>query len=132
MTDANGRYAFYDVDYTSHDLIVKTPQGEKIAEFALAFSEGDQFNTDMTDEGVKITYTQKTATVTIDVALKADESGAAIEKVAGSDIPQTTVSLSAGGSALLWIGIGTFAALLIAVLIILLAKRKKNGEDVQY
>ena len=81
VTDAQGRYTFRDVEYTNHELIVKTPKGEEIAVFTLAFSQGDTTDTDVTETGVNITYTKSTATVQIEVALKADKGGAEISQV---------------------------------------------------
>ena len=126
VTDANGRYTFYDVDYTSHELIVKTAEGEKIAEFELAFVEGEEFGTDMSEKGVNITYTRSTETVNIEVELIPDQGGAAISQVSGSDNPQTGGSLGGIGTVLLWIGGGVLALMLIALMIIILKKKKKK------
>ena len=126
VTDANGWYAFYDVDYTSHDLIVKTAEGKKIVGFELDFSEGEKFSTDLTEKGVDITYTRSTETVNIEVKLIPDQSGATISQVSGTDKPQTSDSLGGIGTALLWIGIGVLAVILITLLIIILLKKKKD------
>ncbi len=125
VTDANGRYAFYGVDYTNHELVVKTPEGEKIAEFELVFSQGDEFGTDMTEKGADITYTSSTATVNIEVKLIPDQSGAAISLVSGSDEPLADKAFGDAGSVLLWIGGGTLVVMLIALLIIILLKERK-------
>jgi hypothetical protein len=126
VTDVNGRYTFYDVDYTSHELIVKTESGEKIAEFELVFSEGEEFSTDVTEEGVDITYTRSTETVNIEVKLIPDQSGAAISEVSGTDNPQTSDALGGLGSILWWIIGGVLVVMLITLLIIILLKRKKE------
>ena len=124
VTDKNGRYTFYDVDYTSHELIVKTAEGEKIAVFELAFSEGDAFNTDVTKAGVNITYTNSTATVNIEVKLMPDQSGAAISQASGSDNPQAVDFLGGISTVLLWIGGSVLAVMLIALLVIILLKKR--------
>lgn len=129
VTDANGRYAFQDVDYTSHELIVKTPEGEQIAEFELAFSEGEDFSSDMTKEGVSITYTRSTETVSIALQLIPDKSGATISQVSGSDKPQISNPLRGVGLVLIWIGGGILAVMLIALLITIVRKRKKNERN---
>jgi hypothetical protein len=126
VTDANGRYTFYDVDYTSHELIVKTPKGEEIAAFEIEFSQGDKVGTDVTEQGVDITYTSSTTTVDIEVALAADDSGAEIAQVQVVDNPQTSDAASGIGTVLLWIGGGVLAVMLIALLIIILIKKKKH------
>lgn len=128
ITDANGRYAFYDVDYTSHNLIVKTPEGETVATFELKFSQGDEAVTDVTEKGVDITYTSSTATVDIEVVLAADQSGAAISQVQVVDNPQTSDAAGGIGTVLLWIGGGIFAAAIIAALIIILMKKRKGTQ----
>ena len=126
ITDANGQYTFHNVDYTSHELIVKTAEGEKIAEFELAFSEGKEFSTVMTKEGVNITYTLNTETVNIEIKMTPDQSGAAISRVSGSKIPQTSNSLGGFGSVLWWVGGGALALMLITLLIIVLLKKKRK------
>lgn len=125
ITDSQGRYAFFDVPYTSHELIVKTPDGEKIAEFELNFSEGEEFSTDLTDSGVNITYTRSTETVNIEVKLIPDQSGAAITQVSGSNQPLASGSFGGFGLVLMWIGGGILAVMLIALLIVILLKKKK-------
>jgi hypothetical protein len=126
VTDANGRYAFYDVDYTSHELIVKTPEGDKIAEFELVFSEGEEFSTDVTEKGVDITYMRSTDTVNIEVKLIPDQSGAEISQVFSSDNLQTSDALGGIGSVLWWIGGGVLVVMLITLLTIILLKKKKS------
>ncbi len=126
VTDSQGRYAFHNVPYTNHELIVKTPEDEKIAEFTLAFLEGDEFSTDLTDKGVSITYTGSTETVNIVVEVTQDQSSAAISQVSDSDNPSTDDSSGGIGSVLVWIGGGTVATMLIALLIIILINKKKD------
>ncbi len=126
VTDANGQYTFEEVDYTSHELIVKTPEGGRIAGFELAFSEGEEFNTQMTDKGVNITYTPGTQTVNIEVKLIPDQSGAAIAQVSDSDSPQKD-DAQGGIPIFWWIGGGVIVLLLIALLIIIMLKKKKEG-----
>ena len=127
VTDANGRYTFYNVDYTSHELIVKTPAGNKIAEFELAFSEGEEFSTDVAEKGVNIIYTHSTEMVNIEMKLTPDQSGAAISQVSSSDKPQTSDSLGGIGLVLMWIGGGVLAIMLIALLIISVLKKNKSN-----
>ena len=129
VTDANGRYTFYDVDYTSHELIVKTEKGEKIAAFDLAFSEGENFSTDVTEEGVNITYTRSTDTVSIEVKLIPDQGGAKISQVTGLDKPQSSDTSGGEGGVLLWIGGGVLSIMLIALLIIILKRKKKSDRN---
>jgi hypothetical protein len=126
VTNANGEYAFYDVDYTNHELIVKTAEGKTIAEFELAFSEGEEFRTDVSEAGADITYTRSTETINIEVKLIPDQSGAAISQVVSLDDPQAIDSRGGAGSTLLWIGIGVLAVILIVLLIILLLKKRKE------
>lgn len=128
ITDENGRYAFYDVAYTNHELIVKTPEGTEIAAFELSFAQGDQMDTNVTDEGVSVTYTNSTVSVDIEVAVAADQSSAAIARATGVDNPQTNEGAGGIGTVLLWIGGGIFAAAIIAALIIILLKRRKYNE----
>ena len=128
ITDANGRYTFVDVDYTSHELIVKTPEGEEIAAFELEFSQGDEAATDVSEKGVDITYTSSTTTVDIEVALTADDSGAEIAQVQVVDNPQTSDAAGGIGTVLPWIGGGALAAMLLALLIIILMKRRKETQ----
>jgi hypothetical protein len=130
VTDANGRYTFHDVEYTKHEMIVKTPKGEEIATFELSFSEGEEFDTDVTDEGVSITFTNSTATVEIEVALAADQRGARISQVLGVDNPQTGDAPSGIGTVLLWIGGGIFAVAVIAALIIILLRKRRKGTQI--
>lgn len=125
ITDAYGRYTFYDVDYTNHEMIVKTPKGEEIATFELSFSQGNIFGTDLTEEGVNITFTKSTATVDIEVAVAADQGGATILDVSSVDNPQTSDAFGGIGSVLLWIGGGIFAVAIILALIIMLLKKRK-------
>ncbi len=124
VTDMNGRVAFKDVDYTSHELIIKTPEGRLIAEFELAFYEGEEFGAEVAKEGVSITYTRSTETVSIEVRLMPDQSGAAISQVYDSNNPKTGGSYDAAGSILWWIGGGVLAVILIALSVILLLKKK--------
>lgn len=126
VTGADGRFAFYDVDYTRHALIVKADEGQIISEFELTFSKGEVFSIDLTEKGVNITYTHSTETVNIEVKLIPDQSGAAISQVSGSDNPQTSDSPGGVGSVLWWIGGGVLAVMLIALLIIILLKKKKD------
>jgi hypothetical protein len=126
VTDKNGQYVFYDVDYTNHELIVKTPEGEQIAEFELAFSQGEEFSTDVTEKGAAITYTGSTATVNIKVALAADKSSATIVQVSSAGIQLVDNADGGIGTVLLWIGGGVLAVMLIALLVIILLKRKKQ------
>ena len=103
ITDADGHYTFYNVDYTDHELIVKTPKGIKIATFTLSFSEGDKFSVDVRKKGVDIRFTKSIITVDIQVVVDADQSGAAIFQVSSNDIPETSDNLWDIGI-LLWIG----------------------------
>jgi hypothetical protein len=128
ITDANGRYTFYDVEYTKHELVVKTSEGDEIAVFELSFSQGEEFGTDVTDDGVSITFTRSTSSVNIEVAVAADQSGASISQVQVVDNPQTSDAKSGIGAVLLWIGIGVFTAAIIAALIIILLKRRKGTQ----
>jgi len=130
VTDANGRYTFHDVDYTSHELIVKTPEGEEIAAFEMEFSQGDKVGTDVTKQGVDITYTSSTTTVDIEVALTADHSGAEIAQVQVVDNPQTSDATGGIGTVLLWIGGGVFAVAIIAALIIILLRKRRKGTQI--
>jgi hypothetical protein len=128
VTDANGRYTFRDVDYVSHELVVKTPAGEKIAEFALEFSEGKEFGTNMTEAGADITYTRSTETVNIEVVVIPDQSGAKISQVSGSDKTQISDNTSGFSSVLWWI-VGGILAAMIAVLLIVVIQKKKRKAD---
>lgn len=122
VTDADGRFEFHGVDYTHHELIVKKPAGEQIAGFELTFSEGDKVGTDVTENGVNITYIRSTAIVTIDMALNAGESSTAISKVTVSDTP---AEASGGTASALWWIIGGVVVAAIAVVIVLLLKKRK-------
>lgn len=122
VTDSGGRYVFHDVDFTSHELIVKTPEGEKIKAVALAFSQGEAFGTQITQEHVSITYAKETATVNIVVQMTSSQNGAVVTQVSDSEL-----STSSGGTvtALPWIVGGAVAAAAVAVLIALLLKKRK-------
>jgi hypothetical protein len=124
VTDENGRYTFNDVAYTNHELIIKTPQGEKVATFELNFSQGKEFSSAKSDKGANITYTQKTETVTLEVTLNPDQSGAVISEVSASSQPQTNGFLSVIGSVLLWVGGG----ILVIMLLLILANKRKVKE----
>lgn len=121
ITDENGRYTFNDVEYTNHELIIKTPKGENVASFELNFSQGEDFSSAMSEKGANITYTQKTETVTLEVTLKPDQSGAAISAVSASTPPKASGFLSVIGTVLLWVGGGV---LVIMLLLIFTSKRK--------
>lgn len=131
VTDAKGRYSFDNVDYTSHQLIVKTPEGEKFAEFELSFTEGAKFGAEMTETGADIIYTSGTETVSIEVELLPDRGGAVISRVNGSDGPQTGGTHDGSGSILWWIG-GVIVLLLIGLLIIALLRKKKGDRETRF
>ena len=124
ITDADGHYTFYNVDYIDHELIVKTPKSEEIAAFKLSFLEGDKFTTNIMKKGVDITFTKSTVTVDIQVVVEASQSCAAISQVLGNDIPRTSDSFWGIGT-LLWIG-GIVVLIIITALFIILRKRKVN------
>lgn len=130
ITDANGRYTFRDVEYTKHEMIVKTPKGEEIAAFELSFSQGEEFDTDVTEKGVNVTFTNSTATVDIEVAVAADQSGATISHVQAVENPQTDDTSGGIGTVLLWIGGGIFAAAIIAALVIILLRKRRKGTQI--
>ena len=124
ITDTDGQYTFYNVDYTDHKLIVKTPKGEEITAFTLSFLEDDIFSANISKKGVDITFTKSTITVDIQVVVDADQVGASISQVLGKDIPETSDSFWSIGM-LLWIG-GIVVLVIIAALFIILRKRKVN------
>ena len=72
-----------------------------------------------------ITYTSNTAAVDIEVAVAADDGAATIAQVSSVDEPQTQSGI---GTVLLWVGVGILAVMLIALLIIILVKRKKDSQ----
>jgi len=125
ITDAQGHYTFNDVDYTKHELIVKTSNGEKVAAFALKFSEGNEFDTDVKEDSVNITFTKSTVTVNIEVVVVADRGEASISKVSSVEIPRTGDS---GGifSTLLWIIIVFVSIVIIAALIFVVVRTRKR------
>ena len=127
VTDKDGRYEFRDVEYTGHEMIVKTPAGDEVAEFELIFSEGDEFSTDVTEEGVSITYTSRTATVDIEIALTADRSTAAIAQVSGSEKPHGGDTAGGIGPVLLWAGLVAIAVMIAVVIVLLLRKKKEEN-----
>jgi hypothetical protein len=124
ITDTDGHYTFYNVDYTDHKLIVKTPKGEEITAFKLSFLEDDIFGANITKKGVDITFTKSTVTVDIQVIVDADQGGAAISQVLSNEIPETSHSFW-GIDMLLWIG-GIVGLVIIAALFIISRKRKVN------
>ena len=126
ITDENGHYSFDNVDYTNHELIVKTTEGDKVADFQLSFSEGRKFNTAVTNEGVDITYTSSTDTVNIEIELVADQNSAAISNVSAVEKADTGASRSGIGSIILWIVGVIIAVLLIALLIFFILYRKRE------
>lgn len=126
VTDKNGRYIFYDVEYTNHKLVVKTPADEIVAAFELAFSEGEEFGMAISEKGVNITYTQSTETVNIEIKLISDKGSAVISQVSDSDKLRSSALLGEMGSALLWIGGVVLAGMLIALRIIISLKKERK------
>lgn len=115
-----------NVDYTNHELILKTPEGKQIAGFELAFSEGEElFRTETTVKGANITYTRSTETVNIEVKLMPDQSGAVISQATDSDKLQASESVAGAGSLLWWIAGGVMAVILSVMVIVILLKKKK-------
>jgi len=87
VTDANGQYAFSNVTFAHHVLVVKTADGVQIAAYELDFTKGEQFLSNVTQTGVNITYTDDTAAINIELMLTKGQDGAAITQVSGIDGP---------------------------------------------
>lgn len=105
ITDSNGRFTFNNVPYTKHTLNVKTSTGTLLGSFALAFTEGEDFNKTVTGGGADIVYTSNTVSVDIAMSLN-DEGEASIVEINDIENPQT------GSMQMLWIWI---AAAIIAI-----------------
>ena len=130
--NANGYFAFNDISYTHHELIVKKADGVQIAVFDLDFTQGGQFRTDVTQTGVNITYTGKEAAINIEFALTKDQNGVKILQVSGSEKPVNDTSGISSNMTFLWIAGGVLATGVVIFFVFFLIKKKRKRETRRY
>ena len=120
VTDAQGRYTFYDVEFTEHTLTVKTPEGEEISSLRLSFSQGEEFDISTTNTETIITYTATTITVSLIVTVSEDQSTASISEIT------STSSAEAVRESTWWIWVLVVAMAGIASVLIIWFVRKRK------
>ena len=81
ITDSTGVFAFQNVPYDAHTLVVEMQEGIEIARYELKFTEAEEEGFKVNDTVIDISYYDKTAAVNILLSMNNDKDAVSIAKV---------------------------------------------------